>query len=529
MDILNQFFMALISLFTPPLSKILILVNRLISKLSYFSKTPSIKNPLMNIPGPRAFPIFGSSWQYSDWWFGMYKMEKYHESNEDKYARYGPVVRENVLWNFPLIHLFEKEEIEKVLNSKSKYPLRPPNEADVYYRNSRPELYNNIGMVNLNGPSWHTLRSTLTKPLTKSSTITNYVAHMNLIADDLTSLIKRRQNEQGIIKDFQDIVYRAGLETVCTVALERRMGFLADTIALDTARILNAIQGYQSSSNESMYGLPWWKYVPETFSGVFTSLVKHKDYLFGTFGAMIDENLVQNKDFCDEESIIHQLVSGNVDIKDVKASVVDYITAGVDTIGNTVIFALLLLAKYPEKQKKLQAEIERVLGSENYITKENIQEMKYLKGCVNESFRLYPTASQIARILDEEIITSNGHSLPPGSVVLCHQRIASLQEQNFTRAKEFIPERWLESEAVTEFGTTNYAHNKSLVMPFGFGKRICPGKKLAEQEIYIMTAKLMKNFNLRLHDASDFDVEFRFLLMPSLDNLQIQATSRDLS
>ncbi|CAB4067376.1 SHD [Lepeophtheirus salmonis] len=399
-------------------------------------------------------------WQYSDWWFGMYKMEKYHESNEDKYARYGPVVRENVLWNFPLIHLFEKEEIEKVLNSKSKYPLRPPNEADVYYRNSRPELYNNI----------------------------------------------EDKMNRGSLKIFQDIVYRAGLETVCTVALERRMGFLADTIALDTARILNAIQGYQSSSNESMYGLPWWKYVPETFSGVFTSLVKHKDYLFGTFGAMIDENLVQNKDFCDEESIIHQLVSGNVDIKDVKASVVDYITAGVDTIGNTVIFALLLLAKYPEKQKKkLQAEIERVLGSENYITKENIQEMKYLKGCVNESFRLYPTASQIARILDEEIITSNGHSLPPGSV------------------------RWLESEAVTEFGTTNYAHNKSLVMPFGFGKRICPGKKLAEQEIYIMTAKLMKNFNLRLHDASDFDVEFRFLLMPSLDNLQIQATSRDLS
>ena len=42
---------------------------------------------------------------------------------------------------------------------------------------------------------------------------------------------------------------------------------------------------------------------------------------------------------------------------------------------------------------------------------------------------------------------SGGYELPAGSVVLCHHRLASLQEENFTEAKRFVPERWLEDEA----------------------------------------------------------------------------------
>ena len=65
------------------------------------------------IPGPQSFPIFGASWLYS--WFGPYSHEQYHLSNFDKFANYGPVVREEVLWNYPLFHLFDSTDIDKVL------------------------------------------------------------------------------------------------------------------------------------------------------------------------------------------------------------------------------------------------------------------------------------------------------------------------------------------------------------------------------------------------------------------------------
>ena len=65
-----------------------------------------------------------------------------------------------------VISSFTLQDIETILRTPSKYPLRPPNEADVIYRNLRPQYYNNIGMVNENGQNWHFLRSRLTPPLT---------------------------------------------------------------------------------------------------------------------------------------------------------------------------------------------------------------------------------------------------------------------------------------------------------------------------------------------------------------------------
>ena len=101
-----------------------------------FSDTLEEKHNLKNegkpIPGPMSFPIFGSSWLYK--WFGPYSHVEYHKSNFDKFLKYGPVVREEVLWNYPLFHLFDPTDIEKVLKYKSDTPYRPPNEADVFYR-----------------------------------------------------------------------------------------------------------------------------------------------------------------------------------------------------------------------------------------------------------------------------------------------------------------------------------------------------------------------------------------------------------
>ena len=71
--------------------------------------------------GPLSLPIFGALWLYSC--FGRYTRSQYHISNEDKYARYGPVVREEGFMNFPLIHLYHKDDISTVLKFRSDMPM----------------------------------------------------------------------------------------------------------------------------------------------------------------------------------------------------------------------------------------------------------------------------------------------------------------------------------------------------------------------------------------------------------------------
>lgn len=307
-------------------------------------------------------------------------------------------------------------------------------------------------------------------------------------------------------------MYRAGLEMMCNVALERRMGFLTsfedDEMSSGSSEmtvILNALKGYQAASNQAMYGLPWWKYVPASLSGVFTRLVEHKDTLFYTIGSIIDATL--SKTVINATSILGQLLQNkDLMLQDIKVSCVDYISAGVDTVGNSLIYAIWLIANNARAQAKLKEELRGTSQSE--LTPEMIQNLTYLRACVKESFRMFPTASQIARLTEAEIQVSGGYVLPAQSLVLCHTHVACHQEENFTKASEFIPERWIPEERGADWN-----HKPHLVLPFGSGKRICPGKRLAEQEIHIVIAKIFAHFSLTPID--DLEIEFNWLMSPS--------------
>ena len=375
-------------------------------------------------------------------------------------------------------------------------------------------------MVNENGEGWHFLRSRLTPPLTSPATLKHYASHMDNIAQDLVNLIRHCRDSGQIVKNFKDMIYKTGLEAVCMVALERRMGFLEPSLGFSTQKIIDCVKGFEVASSQLMYGLPFWKYLPSCFSGLFSNLMNCKDYLFETFSVMVDETLSINEleGGGNPDSILNSLLNvKDVEVKDVKASVVDYITAGMDTIGNSMIFLIANLAKNPEVQAKLQKELDEVLPNRSDVTPEKLRELNYLKACVMESFRIYPTASQIARITENDITLSTGHHLPKHSVVLCHHRIAALQEENFTRSKEFIPERWLPGQSLPN-------HTHSLVLPFGSGKRMCPGKRLAEQELYIIAAKLFQNFNIELTEP--LELEFNYLLTPA-GPIGLKLTERD--
>jgi len=109
-----------------------------------------------------------------------------------------------------------------------------------------------------------------------------------------------------------------------------------------------------------MYGLPFWQYLPLRFSGFFSKLMTCRDYLFETFANIVDETMLLNEEeeVTNTDSILNALLKNDtVTVKDVKASVVEYITAGMDTIGNSLIFLIANVAQHPEVQEKLHQEL----------------------------------------------------------------------------------------------------------------------------------------------------------------------------
>uniref|UniRef100_A0A1B6EHD4 Cytochrome P450 n=1 Tax=Clastoptera arizonana TaxID=38151 RepID=A0A1B6EHD4_9HEMI len=493
------------------------------------------KGPLTvyDIPGPMTFPIIGTRWIYS---YGKYKMDKIHEAYRDMFCTYGKIVKEEALWNFPVINLLAREDIEKVLKYSSKYPLRPPTEVISHYRKSRPDRYTNLGLVNEQGEIWHNLRNSLTPELTSVATMQRFLPELNIVADDFNKLLLMSRDENGVIKHFEELANRMGLESSCTLILGRRLGFLDNTLDPKAEKLASAVQTQFRASRDTFYGLPIWKVFP---TAAYKQLIQSEDSLYDIISEIVEKALEEEEATCATETVrsvfMSILHSPNLDIRDRKAGIIDFIAAGIKTLGNTLVFLMYLIAKNPRVQQKLYEEIIELTSQGTTITSEVLKGAIYLRACIMEVFRVLSTAPCVARIIETDMQLS-GYNLKAGSVVLCHTWLASQEEENFTSAKEFIPERWLtnqcscdtpnlQSKNCTEPCDTwclkrescvcalhNAKLRSFLVAPFGVGRRMCPGKRFVHMELQVVLAQTVRQFEIA-YDG-ELGLQFEFLLAP---------------
>lgn len=151
------------------------------------------------------------------------------------------------------------------------------------------------------------------------------------------------------------------------------------------------------------------------------------------------------------------------------------------------MFLLYMVAKHPTAQQK-------ILGDDK----------AFIRSCSLETFRLLPTAYLLARVISEDLELS-GYDVKAGSIVICHTGTACRDEKNFKHATEFKPERWLGEEKPETLSNSTY-----LVVPFGSGRRICPGKRLMEHILPLFLEEIVKNFEVEV--CHSLELQFEFLL-----------------
>lgn len=456
-----------------------------------------------DIPGPLSLPILGTRWLYST--LGGCKLDKVHETYKVLFQKYGNVIKEEALWNIPVVSLKKRQDIELVLRQSSKYPLRPPTEVISYYRKSRPDRYSSIGLVNEQGEAWYKLRTALTPELTSAKTIAQFVPELNTIVEDFMCLLRRVRNENGVITNLDEFTNRMGLESTCALILGRRMGFLDNNVDLTAAKLAKAVQDHFCASRDTFYGLPFWKFYK---TQAYERLTASEDVIYNIISDLVDSALTEENNTCEIDavkSVFMSMLQTDLDLREKKAAIIDFIAAGIQTLGNTLVFLLYLIGKNPEVQKKLYEEITSLapIGDINALT---LSKATYLRACINECFRILPTANCIARILESDINTS-GYGLKAGTVVLCHTGLASLDENNFKDAHTFQPERWM-----GDSGTVTNTLSKYIVVPFGVGRRMCPGYRFIKQELQLVLAKIVREFVVEFD--GELELQFEFLLAP---------------
>ncbi|KAF2912738.1 hypothetical protein DAI22_10g035000 [Oryza sativa Japonica Group] len=165
----------------------------------------------------------------------------------------------------------------------------------------------------------------------------------------------------------------------------------------------------------------------------------------------------------------------------------DLFTAGSDTSSSTVEWAMAELLQNPISMAKLCDELRRVVGSRRRIEESEIGQLPYLQAVIKETFRLHSPAPLLLPRQATRTIQIMGYTIPKGTRVLINVWAMGRDEDIWPEAGKFIPERFLER-------TIDYKGGDLELIPFGAGRRICPGMPLAVRMVHVLLASLLIHF-----------------------------------
>ncbi|ORY08946.1 cytochrome P450 [Clohesyomyces aquaticus] len=164
--------------------------------------------------------------------------------------------------------------------------------------------------------------------------------------------------------------------------------------------------------------------------------------------------------------------------------------AGSSTTSSAMMNVLLALVHYPEWQKKLEEETDRVVGNSRMPIFEDLESLPTVRAVVKESLRWRPiTAGGVPHLLDEDDVYE-GFFFPKGTNIHPCQWAIHREEALYPDPETFNPDRWLSPSFPTFREPLSVYPNLQGFSSFGHGRRICPGLNIAERSLYIFTARL---------------------------------------
>jgi cytochrome P450 len=149
------------------------------------------------------------------------------------------------------------------------------------------------------------------------------------------------------------------------------------------------------------------------------------------------------------------------------------------------------LLRNPSSMAKAHEELAQVIGSRRSIEESDIDELLYLQAVVKETFRLHPPAPLLLPRQAQANVKIAGYMVPKGARVLVNVWAMGRDEGIWPEPDKFMPERFL-GRAV------DYKGGDFELLPFGAGRRVCPGMPLATRMVHLVLATLLNRFEWRL-------------------------------
>ena len=408
------------------------------------------------VPRPPGHPVLGHTIPYLRDPFGFLT-----ES-----AEYGRVVR----LEFPgrtVYQLTSPEDVERVLvHENQRY------EKGELIREVLGSI-NERGLLVTEGDVWRRQR-TLVSPAF-------HPGHLAEYATTMTGTTERTVDrwQGGETRDVHDDMMELTLEIVAAVLF----GVDIRQQVVDIGESLEVIMG--RSENAFVDVVPRW--APTPGNRRFHRAV---DRVRGVVSEIVDR---RRRD--PGSDVVSALLAagedgehGDLSDDEIADQVMTLLLAGHETTALALTFALYLLARHPEVERRLLEELEGVLDGQP-PTAEDLPALAYTERVVTEAMRLYPPVHTIVRESVEPVEIA-GHSFPAETTVAMHQWTVHRDPEHYPDPLSFEPERWTDAFEAT---LPRFAY-----FPFGGGPRRCVGDRFAMMEATLVLATVLRRVHLEL-------------------------------
>ena len=153
------------------------------------------------------------------------------------------------------------------------------------------------------------------------------------------------------------------------------------------------------------------------------------------------------------------------------------------------------LLKNPSVLKKLQDEVRELLGGKQDITDDDLEKMPYLKAVIKESLNLHPPIPLLVPRLAREDVEVMGYDIAAGTMVIINAWAIGRDPKNWDEPEKFQPERFLNSPV-------DFKGHDFQLIPFGAGRRGCPGIAFAMASNELVLANLVHKFDWQLPNGA---------------------------
>nr|AIW79956.1 cytochrome P450 CYP301B1 [Nilaparvata lugens] len=458
------------------------------------------------VPGPRPIPVLGNSWRFLPF-VGTYEISRLDTVLWRLHREYGDIVKiSNMLGRPDMVFLFDPRDIETIFRSEEKLPHRPSMPSLNYYKHVMRKDYfgEDAGVIAVHGENWYKFRRKVQQPLMQPKTAQLYIPSIEESADTFVERIRNiRDQNLEVPDDFLNEIHKWGLESIAKVALNVRLGCFDDKMAddSDTQQLIDAIDTFFSNVGNLELKIPFWRLFN---TPTWNKYVNALDTIMRITQKYINQSMqdieAKGVECTAYSSVLERVLAFNDNNTRVAVTLaLDMFLVGIDTTSAAVASILYQLSQNQDKQEILVKEIDRVVPGDAKLTSKMLDEMKYLRACIKETLRMYPVVIGNGRLVTNDIVLG-GYLIPKGVQVVFQHYVISNSDKYFANAAKFEPERWLKARSE--------AHHAFASLPFGFGRRMCLGRRFADLELETLLVKILKSYRIEyLYDKLEYRVQ----------------------